>query len=58
MDLTRSVILLNKDGSLDTVSQNGDTYLSKVMQEAGDDASFLTFIDIDDDGKLDFIMQK
>ena len=40
------------------MSQNGDTYLSKVMQEAGDDASFLTFIDIDDDGKLDFIMQK
>ena len=25
---------------------------------AGDDCSFLTFIDMDDDGKLDFILQK
>ena len=25
---------------------------------AGDSASFMTFIDIDDDGKLDFILQK
>jgi len=28
------------------------------MQLAGDNASFLTFIDVDDDGKLDFILQK
>jgi len=41
-----------------TVNSSGDSYLSKVMQEAGDDTGFLTFIDIDDDGKLDFVMQK
>ena len=28
------------------------------MKIAGDNASFLTFIDVDDDGKLDFILQK
>lgn len=37
-------------------NQNGESQLSKVLQMAGDNASFLTFIDMDDDGKLDFIL--
>ena len=39
-------------------SASGDSYLSKVVKMAGEDCSFLTFIDMDDDGKLDFILQK
>ena len=41
---------------LTTNSASGDSYLSKVVQMAGEDSSFLTFIDMDDDGKLDFIL--
>lgn len=29
-----------------------------MLRLAGDDATFLSFIDLDDDGKLDFILQK
>lgn len=29
-----------------------------MLRLAGDDAAFLSFIDLDDDGKLDFILQK
>lgn len=43
---------------MEAVSSNGDSYLSGVMKMAGDNASFMTYIDIDDDGKLDFILQK
>ena len=43
---------------MSTINSSGDSYLSEVTQMAGDSASFMTFIDIDDDGKLDFILQK
>ena len=63
VSLTKSVILLNKEGddgqrTMSTINSSGDSYLSEVTQMAGDSASFMTFIDIDDDGKLDFILQK
>ena len=59
--LTKSVILMNRKGDdgkrkLTTNSASGDSYLPKVVQMAGEDSSFLTFIDMDDDGKLDFIL--
>ena len=63
VSLTKSVILLNKEGdngerTMSTINSSGDSYLSEVATMAGDSASFMTFIDIDDDGKLDFILQK
>lgn len=61
--ITRSVILMNKEGDdgqryLDQIKSSGDSYLAKVIQEAGDTSNFLSFLDIDDDGKLDFVLQK
>ena len=43
---------------MEAVNKNSDSYLAGVMKMAGDNASFMTYIDIDDDGKLDFILQK
>ena len=63
-DLTKTVILLNQQGteqerSLAQVkADNSDSYLSKVIQDAGDTAELVTFMDIDEDGKLDFVLQK
>ena len=60
---TRSIILLNKESdngkrSLAQVKSSDDSYLAKVVQMAGDSAELLSFMDIDDDGKLDFVLQK
>lgn len=61
---TRSVILMNQAGSdgkrslAQIKSSDQDSYLSKVIQMAGDTANYFTFIDIDDDGKLDFFLQQ
>ena len=59
---TRSIILLNKRGDdgkrqLEQIKSTDDDFLAKVVQEAGSTGSFLGFMDIDDDGKLDFILQ-
>ena len=61
--LSKSIILMNRkdeDGKRKLTSYNssGDSYLSKVAEMAGDNTAFMTFIDMDDDGKLDFILQK
>ena len=60
---TRSIILLNKSGDdgkrqLEQIKSTDDDFLAKVVQEAGSTGSFLGFMDIDDDGKLDFILQQ
>ena len=60
---TRSIILLNEESdngkrSLAQVKSSDDSYLAKVVQMAGDSAELLSFMDIDDDGKLDFVLQK
>lgn len=60
-DLTKSTILLNQAGEAGSrvfaqVKRNDGSYLSKVLEYAGDTAAFLCFIDIDDDGKMDFIV--
>ena len=63
-EFTRSVMLLNDDSeasdsrSFSQVKTDSDNYFAKVLQYAGDTADFLTFMDIDDDGKLDFVLQK
>ena len=60
---TESVILLN-DASSDgkrqfsQVRTDSDSYFAKVLELAGQTANYFAFMDIDDDGKLDFILQK
>jgi len=59
---TRTVILLNQDGgngqrSLAQVkSSDEQSYFAKIIQTAGDSAELLAFMDIDEDGKVDFIV--
>ena len=58
-----TTILRNEAGDdgerkLQQVKRDDGSYLSKVLRYAGDDTAFLSFIDLDDDGKLDFLMQK
>ena len=60
-EFTRSVILLNSDSedgkrSFGQIKTDSDDYLGSVLQIAGDSADFLAFMDIDDDGKLDFVL--
>lgn len=61
---TRTVILLNVDGqegqerSFSQVKSSDGSYLAKVIQVAGDSAELLTFIDINENGKIDIIVQK
>ena len=60
-EFTRSVILLNEDSedgkrSFAQIKTDSDDYLGQVLQKAGDSADFLAFMDIDDDGKLDFVL--
>mmetsp|Transcript_25556 Transcript_25556/g.31919 ORF Transcript_25556/g.31919 Transcript_25556/m.31919 type:complete len:267 (+) Transcript_25556:953-1753(+) len=62
-DFTKTAVLLNQAGEdgerkLKQVKPGDGTYLSNVLAQAGENAAFLTFIDMDDDGKLDFIVQK
>ena len=58
-----TTILRNEAGDdgerkLQQVKRDDGSYLSKVLRYASDDTAFLSFIDLDDDGKLDFLMQK
>ena len=55
---TRTAILLNEDGKLDQVTKDDGSYLAKVLEETGDATELVTFMDIDEDGKLDFVLQK
>ena len=62
-DFTMTTILRNEQGDdgerkLKQVKRDDGSYLSKLLRYAGEDTAFVNFIDLDDDGKLDFILQK
>lgn len=40
------------------VKSSDDSYLAKIVQMAGDSAELITFTDVNEDGKVDFIIQK
>jgi len=43
--------------ALKQVKKDDGSYLAKILKLAGDSAAFLSFTDLDDDGKLDFVLQ-
>ena len=58
---SETTILLNESGddgkrSFGQITADGNSHLSAVVKAAGTKASFMSFIDLDDDGKLDFIL--
>ena len=67
--LTRTVILQNEAEDKDDKTNNARTFtyisksdsdnpLSQIINESGDSGSFVTGIDIDEDGGLDIVLQK